>query len=241
MNFSNKTIFITGACGAIGHYVSLSFSTYNPKSLILCDSNEDQLISLSNECAAKGCCNCKYIIGDITKEGDPVRIADEVEKLTNSSLDIFVQCRVEISMNKESVSELNSLNTIRIMKDNFLSIVDLTNSLSKFINSEGSIVFIGSSRSRKPLAQTTNYSCAMAALDMFTKTAAIDLGFKNKIRVNIVNPFFPDTTNKTETVLGKLPNEEGISHLVLFLSSDLACDITGTSNSIDCGAALLGY
>ena len=123
------------------------------------------------------------------------------------------------------------------------------------MNKNGSIVFITSFNSFRPDGSYSAYCSSKAALTMFMKCAAIDLG-KRGIRVNSVAPGLVDTPfhdkifeskeqkeevfQKTKSMNpnGRIPSADGIANAVLFLSSNLAEDITGHEQIVDCGGML---
>jgi NAD(P)-dependent dehydrogenase (short-subunit alcohol dehydrogenase family) len=90
---------------------------------------------------------------------------------------------------------------------------------------------------------------------MLAKCAALDLCGRG-IRVNSVAPglidtrfqskFFSSPEEQTKQLtaigeklpLGRIPSTQGITNAILFLASDLAADITGTEQVVDCGHAI---
>jgi NAD(P)-dependent dehydrogenase (short-subunit alcohol dehydrogenase family) len=141
------------------------------------------------------------------------------------------------------------------MNVTFMSFVRLTNLLPRFMPENSSIVFVSSLNSTTPSKGGSSYCCAKAALTMLAKCAAVDLGSR-RIRVTSVAPgfidtpfhsqFFPSPEEQTKALtalgsrapLGRIPSKEGITNSILFLASDLAFDITGTEQIVDCGHAV---
>ena len=259
MNFDNKKIFITGATGGLGSQIVLSFAHFNANLLIISGRNEEKLKQLTETFQnINKTTKISFIVADFSKQGEASRVSEEIQKITKD-LDIFIQVHGIIGSPRKSVSNLDMNDFMNVMQVNFISVVDMTNEISKFMNKKGSIVFCGSTNGKRAIAKSSQYSSSKAALEMFTKTAAIDLGKKSKIRVNIVLPGWMKTSfskdlfkteedqeqaldkiGKHSTVLGHIATLESVSNMFLFLASDLSKDITGTSNVVDCGELLLG-
>jgi 3-oxoacyl-[acyl-carrier protein] reductase len=115
----------------------------------------------------------------------------------------------------------------------------------------GVIVNISSSLSLKPVPGSGIYSMSKAALDMLTKALALELG-AHRIRVNTVCPAMVDTPlhqtylspedvekrrHSMEQIypLGRIGTPEEIAEAALFLSSDAASWITGSTLLMDGG------
>ncbi len=138
---------------------------------------------------------------------------------------------------------------------NLFAAVRLTNALlpalreSKF----ASIVNISSNASQMPFGPFAHYCAAKAALDMYSRTLALDLGPKG-IRVNVVSPgpvvtpggeearkVFSDATGAPPDVfaqavpLGRLGSPEDIAEVVSLLASDRGKWMTGANILVDGG------
>jgi NAD(P)-dependent dehydrogenase (short-subunit alcohol dehydrogenase family) len=110
----------------------------------------------------------------------------------------------------------------------------------------GSIVNITSIEAHNPAPAHSHYSAAKAALRMFTRSCAQELG-PARIRVNAVAPglilregieqAWPEGVKRyTESApLGRLGTPEDVADAVLFLASDAARWITGAELTVDGG------
>ena len=143
----------------------------------------------------------------------------------------------------------------RMMDINLRSIFLLTRAAaSELAKRKGSIVSISSVAGLRPYPGLAAYCVSKAALDMYTRCAALDLA-PHGVRVNAVNPgvvvtelhtvtqAVPDyegflERSKTTHPIGRVGQPEEIAALVLFLMSDEAGWITGVTYSIDGGRAL---
>ena len=259
MNFEGKKIFVTGATGGLGHQITLTLAHHNPSLLILSGRNEEKLIALIKDFQEiNKTTKIHYITADFSKQGEPQRVSQEIQHITKD-IDIFLQIHGILGTHRNPVSKLDMNDFMNVMQVNFISVVDLTNEISKFMNENGSIVFCGSTSAKRSIAKNSQYCSSKAALEMFTKTAAIDLGKKARIRVNIVCPGWMKTDfssgifqskevqnkalekiGKHSTVLGHIASLESVCHMFLFLASDLSKEITGSTHVVDCGELLLG-
>ena len=115
-------------------------------------------------------------------------------------------------------------------------------------NRPGSIVHMSSQMGHVGGARRTVYCASKHAIEGLTKAMAIDLAPHN-IRVNslgptfietpLTRPFFEDTTFRDDVLrrikLGRLGQVEDLMGAILFLASDAAALMTGTSLVIDGG------
>ena len=154
-----------------------------------------------------------------------------------------------------SVIETTPAEWDRQMDSNLRSIFLLTRTAAKeLIRRKGSVVNLSSVAGMRPYANLAAYCVTKAALDMYTRCAALDFA-PHGVRVNAVNPGVVVTelhtvTNavadyagflersKTTHPIGRVGQVEEVAALVLFLMSEEAGWITGVTYSIDGGRAL---
>ena len=143
----------------------------------------------------------------------------------------------------------------RMMDTNVRSIHLLTRAAAtELIQRKGSVVNLSSVAGMRPYAGLAAYCVAKAAVDMYTRVAALDLA-PHGVRVNAVNPGVVVTElhtvtravadypaflerSKTTHPIGRVGQPEEVAALVLFLLGDEAGWITGVTYSIDGGRAL---
>lgn len=256
MNLGEKTVLVTGASSGLGRAISLSFAKECVRKLILTGRNQERLNQITQDCK-QSCENTVYFVADMTKDDDIAKLASFVEAEVESHLDIFVSNHGYPGTELSVVPEFDPLkNFDLVMKTNFMSHVQLTNLVARFMGQGGAIVYITSINSTLAEGGGSAYCCSKASLAMFMKCAAIDLS-KKGIRVNAVAPGMLDTPFQaisfetpekqiegltaigSKLPLRRIPTVQGIANTVLFLSSDLACDITGYEQVVDCGHLLM--
>ena len=154
-----------------------------------------------------------------------------------------------------SVIETSPAEWDRQMDSNLRSIFLLTRAAApELIRRKGSVVNLSSVAGMRPYANLAAYCVSKAALDMYTRCAALDFA-PHGVRVNAVNPgvvvtelhtvtnAVPDYAgflerSKTTHPLGRVGNVDEVAALVLFLLSDETPWITGATYAIDGGRAL---
>jgi len=138
---------------------------------------------------------------------------------------------------------------------NLFAAVRLTNAVLPALRESkvGSIVNISSNAARMPFGPFAHYCAAKAALDMYSRALALDLGPKG-IRVNVVSPgpvvtpggeeartAFSAATGAPADVfaqavpLGRLGSPEDVAEVVGMLVSDRAKWMTGANIVVDGG------
>lgn len=146
---------------------------------------------------------------------------------------------------------------------NFMSVVRINKALlpTMIEQRSGSIINISTGAAKLPIWEMTmSYSSAKAALNVYSKALASELGPKG-IRVNVVSPGvvktplmlgFIDNLAKSSNItseeafkgimdklgvpLGRMGESEEVASLVAFLASPEARYITGTNYAVDGGA-----
>jgi NAD(P)-dependent dehydrogenase (short-subunit alcohol dehydrogenase family) len=125
----------------------------------------------------------------------------------------------------------------------------------------GSIVFIGTMLTRKPLATMGAYASTKGALLTLARTLAVELGPAN-IRVNTVVPGWMLSPSleqwfasagaakdsgaaneraaaESRTALGRLPTAADCADAVLFFASDMSSAITGQTLDVNAGEVFI--
>ncbi|MCJ7579111.1 MAG: SDR family oxidoreductase [Candidatus Aminicenantes bacterium] len=117
----------------------------------------------------------------------------------------------------------------------------------------GWIVNVSSTAGVRGEAFHSHYAASKGALIAFTKSLAVELA-SSGIRVNCVSPGWVDTDMCTESFsdpdfrkkieniipLNRIPDPVDIAGPILFLTSELACHITGENLNVNGGAVLCG-
>ncbi|XP_075980739.1 3-oxoacyl-[acyl-carrier-protein] reductase FabG-like [Anticarsia gemmatalis] len=251
MSFNSKVVLITGASSGIGAACAIRFAK-SSATLALVGRNHDNLTKIALQCEKLNHLKPLLIIADITSENDIERIVEETIKKYS---------KIDVLINNAGVNSVPGAHTPaeaydRVMTTNLRGTYLLSTKVIPYLTkTKGNIVNISSILSNKPIPVMTPYCMSKAALDMFTKCTALQLGPKG-VRVNSVNPGpvktelfrrggMSDTDCDTmftgiemKSPLKKITTGEDVAELVLFLASDRASCINGSCYVIDCGLML---
>ncbi len=243
-SLADKTVFITGASSGIGKAVALECSRMGAK-LVITGRNKDRLDETLQNLTGDG---HSAITADLTGNEGIIKIAEALPLL-----DGIVHCAgiyrlVPVSyVNEEVVNE--------VLGTNFISPLMLTQQLLKLkkVNKNASIVFISSiAGSMVSSPGGSVYSASKGAVNGMMKGMALDLAPKG-IRVNTVAPgtiqtkIFEGSAVSKEQLnedikrypLKRYGKPEEVAYSVIYLLSDAAAWITGSSIVIDGGFTLL--
>lgn len=244
LDFSEKTILLTGAGSGIGRATALYLSSINAK-LLLLDINEEALKETLVLCNN----TCDYLVIDLSDASAiKTHVSDKIKSF--GALDGMVHIA-----GLPYVSPLKTLNTLtveKVLQVNTIAGLELAKVFTKFKmykTENPSIIFISSVYGLVGSAANVAYAMSKSALHGITKSLAIELASK-KIRVNCIAPGFiktqmlddvsgafdaeyNDRLNKLHP-LG-LGDAEDIAYGIAYLLSDMSKWVTGTILSVDGG------
>ncbi len=206
MNFSNKTIWITGASSGIGEALAVEWSQHNTN-LILSARNTEKLAQLKNTCEKNGA-KCMVVKLDLTA---PSTI-DEAAKEVFSSF-----ATVDILINNGGISQRSlAIETDieidrKVFETNFWGAVYLTKKVLPYMskNKSGHIVAISSIVGKFGFPLRTAYSASKHALQGFFDSLRAEMTPDN-INVTIVSPGRISTNISVNAI-----DKEGRSHGVM--------------------------
>ena len=243
LDFTGRTILVTGATRGIGKQIADDLSFLNAN-LILTGTNPEQIKFLNEQSIESGT-KSQYFCVDLMKSES----TDEFLK------DLEVFPKIDGLVNNAGINRLNSIENILI--DDWVDMLAVNLSspfkLMKYVsgkmigNQYGRIVNIASIFSRISKAKRAAYSATKFGLEGLTVGVSNDLARYN-IMVNVVSPGFvlTDLTRKnlSEEEMINLSNQvpamrlaevTDISNVVVFLLSDLNSYLTGQNIIVDGG------
>ena len=245
-NLKNKTAVVTGAGKGLGRACAIALAEAGANLIIISRTKKD-LNEVSKK-IKKLKSKCRYYLCDITNFG-------EIKKIINK------QARIDILINNagnnipEHFTKVKTENMEYLVKINTIATFNLAQlcalKMIKFKNRKkigGSIVNMSSQMGHVGGPIRSVYNMTKFGLEGLTKGMAIDLA-KYNIRVNTVCPTFVVTPmtkkflkNKKfkREVLGNIPlgrfaELSDVASAAVFLASDAASMITGTSLLVDGG------
>ena len=231
-----KRALVTGASSGLGPALARALDAAGAAVTIHFNQNESGAQALASELAQP----TQIIQADLGDLRSIERLFDAA-----SPLDILVNCAATES---QDVSDLCDLSTERWRNTQIANVEAPLVLIQKFAaqGNAGSIVNISSIEASRPAPGHGHYSTSKAALEMLTRSAALEYGAKG-IRVNAIAPGliyregieagWPEGVNawKAAAPLGTLVDPAHIANAVVFLASDDSGSTTGTILTIDCG------
>ncbi|MEJ2619926.1 MAG: SDR family NAD(P)-dependent oxidoreductase [Candidatus Thiodiazotropha sp.] len=238
MSLNDKAALITGAAGGIGQALCAKFKHANYK-VIATDLNEPESLECDKFIAA----DLKLICRDANYRQ---QFIDNLQLSKFSLSTLINNAATQILHPTEELSLDDWQDTLDI---NLLTPFFLTQALLETLEShQGSVVNIGSVHATATKKRFIAYATSKSALTGLTQALAIDLG--HRIRINTINPAAVETPmlldgfkGKEELYqeladmhpLGRIAKPSEIAEVALFLASDSASFITGTTLNVDGG------
>ena len=248
--FKNKVALVTGASSGIGRATARALVAEGAD-VVLAGRRADRLEAEADAIRKRGG-RAAIATGDVRDEAVCAR-AVELARSTFGALDLLVNAAGVISPG--GVLETDAEAWDRVMDSNLRSIHLMTRAAAtELIGRRGAIVNLSSVAGPRPYANLLAYCVSKAAVDQYTRCAALDLA-PHGVRVNAVNPgvvvtelhtvsnAVPDYAaflerSKTTHPLGRVGQPEEVAGLILFLLSDECGWVTGSTVGIDGGRAL---
>ena len=240
MDFTKKTVIVTGSARGIGRVIAERFAALGAN-LVISDVDQDQAEAVAGE-IGHGAIGLKANVTD----------SDDVENLFERAKKEFGQ--VDIVVNNAGITRDALL--IRMHEKDWNMVLDInlkgaflvTKSAAKMMMKQryGRIVNISSVVGLTGNAGQANYSASKAGLIGLTKSTAKELGARG-ITVNAVAPGYiatdmtenlPEEAKEgflSKVLIKRAGTPEDIASAVTFLSSDEASYITGQVLTVDGG------
>jgi NAD(P)-dependent dehydrogenase (short-subunit alcohol dehydrogenase family) len=246
-DFKGRVVIITGAARGIGREMVHSFVNAGAQ-VIAADRDQD---GLAETCAHLPAAQIESVAADITDESDAARIVQV-------ATDRFG--RLDVCVNNAAVAPHASLLDERVEVWDTVYAVNcrgtflMTRAAARTMIEQkqgGRIVNFSSGVSRRGSPGAAAYASSRAAVESFTRVAAIELA-PHDILVNAISPGLIDTQPKplpplmADSLSKRIPTlplarpgaPEEIAATAMFLASDAASYITGAVISVDGGAGI---
>ncbi|XP_068623372.1 3-oxoacyl-[acyl-carrier-protein] reductase FabG-like [Battus philenor] len=248
MSFKDKVVFVSGASSGIGAATAIEFSKEGADVVIVA-RNESKMNKVASECEAYG------------KKPLVIKADLSIEKEAEGAIDKTIETfgKLDILVNNAGILRYGCLLDGQILKayDELMAInlraaIHLTLLATPYlIKTKGNVVNISSVDGSSVVTPIlVPYSLTKAALDHFTRGAALELA-PHGVRVNAISPgpvytdiyenggsVHPIDNTNIKTPLGTISDPVEIADLILFLSSEKAKAITGSNYITDNGYLL---
>jgi len=249
LDFSGKTVLITGAQRGIGREVALAFAARGARIFFNYPNQEEELSAIETVTLIE------KLGAEATKYKADVRNTFEIDDMVT---DIIQQSKhIDILINNAGVTKDNLL--VKMTEEDWKFVLDVNlngvfNCTKRVVKEmmqkrQGRIVSIASVMGLSGNAGQSNYAASKAGIIAFTKSVAKEFGSRN-ITANCVAPGYietkmtealPEEFKKTfleKVFIKRYGQARDIANAVLFLSSDMAGYITGQVVVVDGGLIL---
>ena len=243
-DLTGKVVLLTGATGGIGNSIAKKMIKQGAK-LILSGTKQNILDKLSSELGN----DTKTILTNLSSKESIVNLAKEAEVCFG---------QIDILINNAGITADNLF--LRMKDEDWDDVININLSASMRLTRQvikgmlkrkyGRIIFISSIVGYTGNAGQTNYSASKSALIGLTKSIALEVAARG-ITCNLIAPGFISTpmtdklTNEQKSKIivnipiNRLGRVEDVSNGCVFLSSDEASFITGTTLHINGGMSMI--
>ncbi|MGO3407924.1 2,3-dihydro-2,3-dihydroxybenzoate dehydrogenase [Marinomonas sp.] len=246
MDFSGKTVWVTGAGQGIGYETAQLFSRLGA------DVVGFDLVFPKSEYPF----SCEVL--DISKREEVRRVTASV-LMRSPNIDVLVNCAGVLRLG--NIEDLHAEDWRTCLNTNVTGPFYLMQRVIPFFKQQksGSIVTVSSNAARTPRMQMAAYAASKAALSSLNHCAGLELA-EYGVRCNLVSPGSTNTAmqqsmwsspeSEQNTIqgfpeqyklgipLGKIAQPIDVANTVVFLASDLAGHITMQDVVVDGGATL---
>lgn len=239
---NGKVAVVTGGNSGIGYATARELKSQGAH-VIITGRDSDKVQTAAQELDVRG------IVADVKSVSAIESLVEQVKKDFGKVDVLFVNAGI---FKPAPIGKISEEMFDHQMDINFKGAVFTTEKFLPILNDGASIINLSSVNAYTGMPNTAVYAASKAALNSYTRTAAIELA-PRKIRINSVNPgpistpIFGKTGMEAEQLKGmaeamenRIPLQrfgqpEDVAKLVSFLASDDASFITGSEYNIDGG------
>ena len=241
---ANSTILVTGAAGGIGSGIATHLAKAGARIIVHYHRSLESAQTVAKDIQQMGG-QATMVQADLSEE-------EQVEQLftqLNNEHPLTGLVHAAARQDVMPLSEMHFSDWKKLHAANLDSTFLVTNAFCQSLikqKESGTIVHIASIEGSDPAHGHSHYATSKAAMIMFTRAAALEMG-KHNIRINSVSPGLINREGLTEAwpegvsrwqdraPLGRLGQNTDIAHAVQFLLSPAAAWITGIDLTVDGG------
>lgn len=233
---SGKVAVVTGASKGIGAAIAKAYGAEGASVVVNYRSDKAGAGAVVTS-IQQGGGKAIAVEGDLAKRDDVKNLFVETKRAFG---------KLDVLVNNAGVYEFQPLEQIdeahfhKHFNLNVLGLLFATQEAAKGFNGSGSVINISSIAALSPAPAASVYSATKGAVDVITRSLALELGPRN-IRVNSLSPGFTETEGLQvmkdhdifaervvpRTPLGRAGQPEDIAKVAVFLASDDSAWITG--------------
>ena len=243
-SLEGKTILVTGASSGIGATTAVECSKLGAR-VVITGRNLERLEQTFSLLDSSFGANHKMIVADLTDEASITCLVEQIETLDGMVNNAGVNLVKPVTFIKQTDLE-------NVFQSNTWAAVNLTRAFlkKKKLKKNGSIVFTSSVSAFYNAPGRALYASSKAALTSFMRSFAVELADKG-IRANAVHPGLVETkmmkdnlseeelnNNMKEYPLHRFGKPKEVAWAIIYLLSDAAAWVTGTSMVVDGGFML---
>lgn len=237
----NKVAVVTGATGALGSGIALTYGYLGAK-VVITGRNQEKLTALEKRLTEEGI-DCLAYAADPAKEDQVISLIESVKE-TFDRVDILAVCH---GYNKpQSILDQSVEDWQKVIDADLMSVYLVSRLIAKEMVEQGDggkIIITSSARSKMGMKGYTAYCASKGACDIMAQSMASDLA-PHGINVNTINPtvFRSDLTEwmfdpESEVYknflkrlpIGRLGEVEDFVGLAVFLASPASNFLTGAN------------
>ncbi|GGB86229.1 SDR family NAD(P)-dependent oxidoreductase [Glycocaulis alkaliphilus] len=233
---SGKVAFVTGGSRGIGAAICQAFADEGATVVLTYGGSKDKAEAVAAAINSKGG-KAEAVGCDARKQGETARVMSAAAE-KHGRIDILVNnagIAREVTLRKMSDEDWND-----VMAVNVTAPFEAIRLAANIMEPGGSIITVGSILGdRAPSPGLGSYCASKAAVQLLTKAAARELGRKG-LRANVIQPGPIDTDmnpadgetadlQRMMVPLGRYGKADEIASVAVFLASDEASFVTGTT------------
>jgi NAD(P)-dependent dehydrogenase (short-subunit alcohol dehydrogenase family) len=235
---TDRVALVTGAAAGLGEAVALSLARFGAH-VAVCDRDAGGLAATVAGIEAAG----RRAVSQVLDVRDGPRVADFVAAVGRAFSRIDVLVNNAGGGFQAPFLEVSERGQEALVDENFTSVTHFVRAAVPWMTSGGAIINLTSIEAHRAGPGYAIYSAMKAAVASLTRSLALELGDRG-IRVNCIAPDRIPTPGVGPTVggapLARTGRPDDVAGAAVFLASDLAGFVTGTTLHVDGGTHAAG-